>query len=555
MPTLLRRLAPLGILLLVTLLVYWPLQAAGFSWDDQALVADNRYTDSLSNLATFFRVDLWSTTRIPAPPSGYYRPLFLTSLAVDRALFGLNAGPHHLHSLLWHVAAILSLFLVLRALLPPPSALLGAAIFALHPVQVETVALLAARNDSMAATFGLLALSLVLPREVSGRRLVGAGALATAAMLSKESALLLPLLLLALDLARNRRVGALSRYAALGLGILLTLAMRLASGVGGAAWPSPDSWGRVTDRLPEITATYAGLLAWPSPLTPARHLDYIQPLGETGAAALVFLGILAWLLWRARARPLVLAGLGWALLAFSPSLLATLDKGLLGERYLYFPMAGLALAVAAALPRGRWLLPCAAIPLALGAVAVRERTPHWQSSLVLWEQAHEDIPSAFTHGGLAFYLDQVGETEEARLHYLSAIEEDPPYLDTCSSLIMVHLKLKKEESAVRFAEWAHRERGCRKTRDFVEFYGLALAGSGRWQQAVAEIQTYALPLGPIGAVILGAERARARDRDALLTLTRGWRGGEPFEERVAKLLRLAGDQDSASWLQEGTPQR
>ena len=122
------------LLLVLTALTYAPLAVADFVWDDKPLVQDNTLTDSLANLPLFFQVDLWDTAGgVGDAESGYYRPLMLTSLAIDRALWGLSPVGHHLHSLLWHLLACGLLAVLLRELVAPLPALVGAALFAVHP--------------------------------------------------------------------------------------------------------------------------------------------------------------------------------------------------------------------------------------------------------------------------------------------------------------------------------------------------------------------------------------------------------------------------------------
>ena len=142
----LRRNGPLLILLLVTTLAYARLWGVGWSWDDEALILDNQVTDSLANIGEFFTRDLWGTTRLEALKSGYYRPLFLLSLAVDRALFGLSATAAHVHSLLWHLLVVVALHGLIRKLVTPAAAITAATLFALHPINAEVLALVAARN-------------------------------------------------------------------------------------------------------------------------------------------------------------------------------------------------------------------------------------------------------------------------------------------------------------------------------------------------------------------------------------------------------------------------
>ena len=139
-------------LLLLTALTYARLWGVEFSWDDEALIVDNQVTGALDleSVKAFFTRDLWSTTRLPTLKSGYYRPLMLLSLALDRAAFGLSSAAAHAHSLLWHLGAVAALFALIRRLLGAGPALAGSLLFALHPVQAEVLALVAKGLSSRA---------------------------------------------------------------------------------------------------------------------------------------------------------------------------------------------------------------------------------------------------------------------------------------------------------------------------------------------------------------------------------------------------------------------
>ena len=373
-----RRHLGLWVLLLVTTVTFAQLWGVEFSWDDEALIKDNQVTGSLSNIGEFFTRDLWSTTRLSELKSGYYRPLMLLSLAVDRALFGLSSGWAHFHSLLWHLGAVAALYAVLVRLVPLTAALAGTTLFAFHPTQIEVLALVAARNDAMAAALMLLALWLVLdPGEKRPLRLAGAGLATLAGLLSKESAVLAPLMLLALDLGRGlwwdkredrvARGFAWQRYLALVAGVLVYLPLRRMADLDSAIAPTSASLSLVGSKVGQIIGVYGKLLVWPWPLTPARHIHYLPPAHETLFGAAVALGLLGFAVWKAPRRALAIAGVGWALVTWAPSVAATIDKGLLGERYLYFPMAGLGLTLAAALPATvrSWHVALAAVPAVL----------------------------------------------------------------------------------------------------------------------------------------------------------------------------------------------
>ena len=540
----LRRAAPLLILLLVTALTFARLCAVEFSWDDEALVRDNQWTGSLSQIPELFRRDLWSTTRLSSLQSGYYRPLFLVSLAVDRALFGLSSAGAHAVSLGWHLAAVAALAALLSRLLSAERALLGAAIFALHPAQTEVLALVAARNDSMAAALTLSALALLVAPEVSRGRALLAGLLCLAAMLCKESGVLAPIMLLALDLGRWGRPGRASRYAPLALALVAALSMRAWAGVGSGLSLDQTGLRTLLSSLLPTLATYASVLVWPWPLTPARHIHYLPPLHQTLPALLALCALLALGLRGRERRGLALAGLASALLAFAPTLAATLDKGLLGERYLYLPLAGLGLFVAAAVPAPRrWMAAALAVP----AIAVIQlRIPDWHDSRAVWQAAHHSAPSPFTAAGLGWYLHRDGELDGAIPLLVEALEGEPPYLDACALVVLAHLEAKRAAEGAKIGLWALRERGCDPAGDISDHTALALAGAGRWEEAVKIARDR--PGGPsgTGVVVIAAAWARAGRLDAIPELSPRVPGPPSLATRVAKLLSLAGEPAAAA---------
>ena len=544
----------LGGLLLVTTLTFARLWFVELSWDDEALVKDNQVTESLANIPEFFTRDLWSTTRLSWLKSGYYRPFMLITLAIDRALYGLSSMGAHIHSLLWHLGAVAALFTLLARLTRPWAALVGATLFAIHPVQVEVMALVAARNDSMAAVFVLSALLLVLePSERSPWKLGGAMVLVLGGLLSKESAVLALFMLVALDLARPEAGGRSAvrpggsirsgwpRYLALMASLLVYIPLRRLAEADAAITPSSESFTMLLQQAGSLLGVYGGLLVWPWPLTPARHIHYLPPAGEVLFGAVVAGGLLALAIARGRQRALVLAGIAWALVTWLPSLAATLDKGLMGERYLYFPMAGMALSLAAALPMvwPRWVLPALAVPAIL---VVQVRLPHWQDSSTVWEHAHEVAPSPFTAGGLAWYVHRAQEYDRAIPLFHMALDGDPPYRDVCDMIVMAHLQAKKPKEAVEIGRWALEERGCDPRGLITHHYAIALASTGRWEAATKVAMARPKPLDGPALTVVVADRARTGDMQTVIKVANGVHDKDPdLLRRSAKLLKLAGE--------------
>ncbi len=551
------RLAHWGLvaLLVVTALAYLALLPAGFSWDDEALVVDNQITGDPSRWTELLTRDLWSTTRLPSLQSGYYRPLLLLSLAADRSIFGLSAPEAHLHSLLWHLLAVGLLFGLLRALLGTRPALLGATVFALHPANSEVIALVAARNDSMATAFLLGAVWALLDLgERRPGRLIGGGLLALAGLLSKESALLAPAMLLVLDLGRGHLPWerpdrpalwrGWPRYVALGAAVAVTLGLRAAVGVNAGITPGAGSWQLVADALDRVVGVYAGLLVWPWPLTPARHLLYLAPLSDHLLEVVLVGGLAIAALARGHRRGLVVAGLAFALLAWLPSLAATLDKGLLGERYLYMPLAGVGMAIAAALPRvPLWLPAGLAAPAVL---ALQLRLPDWHDSETVWRRAHDVAPTPFTAAGYGWYVHRDGDYAAASDLLVDAVMGDPPYRDACDLVLMSLLEAHQEARAVDVGRRIVDEGRCRPDSLVTHHLAIALAGEGHWDEAIrTALERPGGPGGP-SLVVVAAGRGRAGDLKAVADLANQQADPVAFVRHVARLLRLGGEEPAAT---------
>ncbi len=427
---------------------YSALALAGFVFDDVPLVVQNTLTGHPGRWMEAFRTDLWKTAGVDAF-SGYYRPLLLLDLMVDRAAFGLSPAAHHLHSLAWHLAAVGLFLALLRRLVPPTPALVGAAVFALHPLQSEAVAWIAARNDLMAASFIFATLLALLPARPGPARLAVGFALALAGLLAKESAVLTPIALLCLDLARDRRPGPLPRYLACALAIGTWLGLRTAAAIPPASVPSSIQLVGLLQGSPQLATHYAALLVFPYPLSIGEFLPYLE--GSPLEYMLLGLLLAGLALCVRRGGPLAWAGLTLAAISMTPSLLAIAVRGQIGERYLYVPLAGIAVVIASAVPDRRGAFAVLG-PVVVGWVVILHgRLPAWSSDLTLWEAAHADTPSAYTSNSLAAVLVAEGRSAEAAVLYQAALEAAVPYRAACLPAVTLPLRLGNAEGAARGA--------------------------------------------------------------------------------------------------------
>lgn len=337
-----------------------------FVWDDHYTVLQNPLLAHARHLPRFFREDVTSLTG-GSLHGVYYRPLFWLSLFLDVQLWSGNPAGFHFTNVLLYVAACLLVLLLARALLGPGQpALLAALLFAAHPAHVETVAWVSGRCDPM-PTIGLVVavLAYLHGRAATGWRGIAAlcgGLLAfAAALLSKESAVSLPALLLWLELVLPTPPTAVRDrwrwlrpvpFAALAL-IYLWLRHGALTRWAEETLSGGTLWSRLPGSL-ELIARYALTALLPVGLQPVYDLPrpdtLLAPWPMASLALLVLGGLSAWRL-RVHA-PVASLGLGWFFLALGPvlDLMPISPRPLnFADRHLFIPSIGLALLAGALL--------------------------------------------------------------------------------------------------------------------------------------------------------------------------------------------------------------
>ena len=537
-----------GVLVLVAV-AYLQVVQAGFVWDDEPLVVGNLLTGDLGNFGRIWVVDLWESTPVGGDGTTvvYYRPLLLLSLMLERAVYGLWAPGHHLQNLAWHLLAVAMVWRLARRLVPARGALVAAAIFALHPVQSEAVVWVAARNDLMAMALGAGALVLCTEPRPTTRQLVGAGGLALAAALSKESVVVLPVLGAALAWASGRV--SLRRIAPLVVGLGLAWTLRMVVGVPASGGLRFEMIEVVAPHLGAALGVLASSLVWPWPLAGARSVEwlYLEPAWKGVVGAVVVLGLVAaGLLVRGRSGRVVRVGLLWIAVSSAPLVVPIVNTGQLGERYLYLPLVGVALVVGALWKdRPLWL----AAPVLLAWVAtINLRLPDWQNDRTLWSAAAEQLGSPGALAGLA-HIDRLeGRNVQALAGFQEALDAPIPDWSACTPLVGTALSLERVVLAGQLGRWAE-QRGCGSSPEAGSFLGvwaLALARSGDWQGARALRAGAPEDDRGRGAVVDLALALVDHDAARAEALTRRWEGRFDIEAQAAQLLA---ERDSTTMLQ------
>jgi Flp pilus assembly protein TadD len=482
-----------GALVLLTLVTYRPALDAGFVWDDDDYVTANEALRTRTGLRR-----IW--TELGVVPQ--YYPLTFTSLWIDYQAWGLEPRGYHATNVALHALNALLVWRIL-AYLAVPGAWLAAAIFAVHPVHVESVVWITERKNVLSGAFylsSLLAfLHLFLGAETTPRRrLYVLGTLLFAgALLAKTVTASLPVVLLLVLWWKRGRVGwhavaALMPLVALGTaaGLLTIWLERHNVGAVGAPWELS-----VVERCliaGRALWFYLRKLAWPDRLTfnyPRWNVDaavwwhYLFPAAAAAAVAL---------LWTARPRlgrgPLV------AVLFFAVTLAPALGfvnvfpmrYSFVADHFQYLASLGpIALASAGtAVALGRWGASLAGT-LALAALAalVWRQVPAYADARTLWLDTLTKNPdSAMAHNNLGVILLAEGRGEDAAAHFREALRiapDDVLALNNLGSALL--LQGRVQEATARFRDALGVAPGDASVRVNL---GTALAATGHSAEAI-----------------------------------------------------------------------
>jgi protein O-mannosyl-transferase len=493
-------------------------------WDDPQYVSANRQV--LAGLT-------WPGVRwaFTAPYFYNWHPLTWLSHMVDVQIYGTYAGGHHLTSLLLHMANTILLF----GLLYRMTAAMGrsgfvAALFAVHPLHVESVAWVAERKDVLSALFWMVTMWAYLryvrrPRLGSYLPVVVVFALG---LLAKPMLVTLPFTLLLMDVWPLQRLSlwpaAAGRSEPASAGDRRAVAARLVREklfLFGLSLASStvtfivQQQGGAVSRLDQLPlsirvanaavsyATYIVKMLWPTRLAALYPYALSLPGWSVAGSILGLLAISVVVLWAARRRPYLAVGWLWYLGTLVPVIgLVQVGSQARADRYTYLPFIGLFLMVAWGIPEllVRWphrdLALGIAASLVIGACTVSARTQvqYWQNSFALVSRALDVTTGNFhAHNYMGTFLEDQGKFDEALAHYREAVRLKPDYAEAHTNLgaVLAH-EGRDAESVAEYNEALRL-----KPDDAIAHtnLGLLLQSQGREDDAIAHYQE-ALRLKP-----------------------------------------------------------
>src|SRR5438876_5910002 len=461
----------------------------------------------------------WAFTTVH---SGNWHPLTWIAHMIDSQLFGTFAGGHLLVNALIHAANTLLLFwFLLRTTHARWSSALVAALFALHPLHVESVAWAAERKDTLSTFFGLLSLIAYVryAESPSIRRYAWTALTLALGLLAKPMLVTWPFVMLLLDYWPLRRFEITSRrevatkvwplvreklplFALVAASAVITSVAQSHAGAVRTFTEVP-----ITLRLSNALASYAKYLLltfWPNDLAvfypfPASGIAAWQVIG----AALLLIGITAFCLFQWKIRPYLIVGWLWFLGTLVPVIgLVQVGAQTMADRYFYIPSIGLFIAIVFGLADiaetrrvAPWLSAAIAnVVLLVLAALTNAKIQRWSDSFTLFKHTLTVAgPSVAAEDALGLAMHNNGQIDEAAAHVENALQMQPDDYLALLTMGVTRFYQGRVPEAIEYAQAAIRSQAdSSKAHNLL---GMALAKQNRNEAALDELRR-AVELAP-----------------------------------------------------------
>ncbi|MBL8858606.1 MAG: tetratricopeptide repeat protein [Planctomycetes bacterium] len=449
--------ASAAIVLLVGL-VYAPIVGHGFVAYDTALyLTDNPYV----NRGLTWDGVKWAFTSFYA---ANWHPLTWLSHMLDVALYGLAPAGHHVTNVVLHaVNAVLLAWFLARATGRFGAAVVIAALFAVHPLHVESVAWIVERKDVLSTLFGFAALLAwqVFARGGSRSAYLLALGLFASSLMSKPMLVTLPCVLLLLDawpsarMARGWKTLVVEKIPFFALSAAASWITWRAQSAGGAVQGLGElaPAARLENALHSV-GWYAGKTIWPDALSFSYPLTAVSSAAIVASAVFVILAsVIAFATWR----KLPWIGFGW--MFFVGTLVPVLGLVQVGgqahaDRYMYVPIVGLFVALVISVDTlVREALPKRILAVAFvitAGILARQRLAAWESSETLARRALAVAPdNHVAHNLLGWTLVEAGRSAEGIVHLDKAVALEPRDPDARRNLGRALFRIGRFQEAER----------------------------------------------------------------------------------------------------------
>jgi Flp pilus assembly protein TadD len=521
-------------LTLATLAVFWQVRHHDFiNLDDPLYVSKNLHVQQGLNGKSV----LWAFTNGHA---GFWIPLTWISFMLDFELWGLNPGGYHLTNLIFHIANTLLLFLLFRKMTQQTwQSAFVAALFALHPLRVETVAWVTERKYVLSTFFWILTMwtyGRYTERPGPFRYLLALLTFASSLM-ANQIAVTLPFVLLLMDCwplgrfqpglildesyldVRKPKDPKKERMSVFRLIWEKAPFFFLAAVFSIVAFLTQRKVGATlsVDSLPIATrisnalvsyVTYICKMIWPSKLAVFYpHPGGSLPMWQVTGAALLLLGISIGVIRTLRRRPYLTVGWFWYLGTLVPVIgLVQVGDQAMADRFTYIPLIGLFIMIVWGvseflLKRRHLEIPAfivAALVLAVLCIRSWHQVQYWRNSVTLFDHTLKvTTQNSLIHTSLGNVLTQQGKYDLAMAHLTKAVQLKPEHPSAHINLAVALMQLGKLEEAI-----THYTKALQLDPENSVVYsnlGNALAAQGRLDEAIINF-SQALRIDPDNAM-------------------------------------------------------
>ena len=506
-------------LIISNLAVFYQVGNHDFVNYDDDYVTENRHVRAGWNIKSLN----WAfTTKLHKK----WNPLTWLSHMTDCQIFGLNPGPHHLTSLFFHIANTLLLFIILDRMTGAlfRSAFV-AALFALHPLHVESVAWVADRKDVLSTFFWMLTMGAYVryvehPRPM---RYLFVAIFFVLGLMSKPMLVTLPFVLILLDCwplgcmrhlrsdrtyasqsqlftpIRNQR-GSLLRLIGEKLpffvlvGALIIIIIHIIE-----PWRGGESINSLTMNFRFANAlisyvSYMGKMIWPFHLAVFYPINNLSPpILQAMGAGLLLICISFFIIWASKRHPYLALGWLWYLGTLVPVIgLIPGGPSTMADRYTYVPLIGLFIIIAWGVPEilKRWRYQRIALTITGGLSILTlmfyswSQVQYWRDSITLFEHALDVTTyNQIAHNNLGKSMAKQGKIRDAVDHFQEALRISPDFPEANNNMGLAYALEGKFDQAISYYKKA-----LAIQPDYMDAHynlGLSLNALNRTEEAIA----------------------------------------------------------------------
>jgi len=506
------------LIILVTIFVYWQVHAFDFiNFDDNTYIIENNNI----NIGFSLKGVEWAFDPSKTDDKTYWHPLTWLSHMLDCQLFGMNPGPHHLVNLLLHLFNAVFLFITFY-LMTGAIWQCGflAALFALHPINVDSVAWIAERKNLLSTTFWMLTLLAYVyyaRKQTILRYLLVFSAL-TLGLLAKPMLVVLPCVMLLLDFWPLGRIN------------LGQTPANIHSGLCRGMHPSGLTW-LVLEKIPLLLPSFITIavtvftlqtkklliaqtsvpmnlrvgnaivsylvylwkMIWPTKLSIYYPFPETIPIWQPVGAAIIIIAITVLIFLMARQYPWLVTGWLWYLGCLIP-VIGLVQGGVwpaLADRWAYVPLIGIFILIAWGMPALTKFLPhpkaclmtVSTAILCILSVLTWKQVGHWRNSVTLFSYVIQIKPdNILAHLNLGEALSKKGNLIQALPHYEFILKKNPRHYNALINMGMALMNMEKIEEAITYFNQALKIKP--DDSKALRLTGYAMADMGKYEQAI-----------------------------------------------------------------------